>query len=235
MTTNWQRYVRAHPRTVDLVVALLLFADSGPGSRLGSADSPGPTEWWPAVLRAVIACTALLFLRRGYPRTTLALTATAAICADQDLSTTRVLILTTFEIDEYVARALTAGASGFLGKDVGADELLAGIRTVASGDALLSPMATRVLISRFLSAPEPGTSPAAPEHLAALTAREREVMALAAEGQSNHEIAEKLFVSPLTVRTHVHRAMTKLNARDRAQLVVVAYQSGLVRPTPPPR
>ena len=161
------------------------------------------------------------------------LTATAAICADPELSGTRVLILTTFEIDEYVARALTAGASGFLGKDVGADELLAGIRTVAGGEALLSPAATRVLITRFLNTPEPGGLQAPPEDLAALTAREREVMALAAEGQSNQEIAERLFVSPLTVRTHVHRAMMKLNARDRAQLVVIAYQTGLVQAAPP--
>jgi DNA-binding NarL/FixJ family response regulator len=161
------------------------------------------------------------------------LTATEAICDDADLSATRVLILTTFEIDQYVARALRVGASGFLGKDVGADELLDGIRTVASGDALLSPLATRALITRFLATPEPDTRLAPLEHLASLTAREREVMALAAEGRSNHEIAEKLFVSPLTVRTHIHRAMTKLNARDRAQLVVIAYQCGLVRAAPP--
>jgi len=161
------------------------------------------------------------------------LTATATLCADPDLSATRVLILTTFETDEYVARALRAGASGFLGKDVGADELLDGIRTVASGDSLLSPTATRTLITRFLAAPEPGTHLAPPERLDALTAREREVMALAAEGRSNTEIAEILFVSPLTIRTHVQRAMTKLDARDRAQLVVIAYQSGLVRATPP--
>jgi DNA-binding NarL/FixJ family response regulator len=162
------------------------------------------------------------------------LTATATVCADPDLSATRVLILTTFEIDKYVAQALRAGASGFLGKDVDADTLLTAIRTVASGDALLSPLATRALISRFLAAPEPGAHLAPPESLAALTAREREVMALAAEGHSNTEIAERLVVSPLTVRTHVHRAMTKVNARDRAQLVVIAYQSGLVQPTPPP-
>ncbi|MCX5561404.1 response regulator transcription factor [Streptomyces sp. NBC_00038] len=161
------------------------------------------------------------------------LAATAAICADVDLSATRVLILTTFEIDEYVAQALRAGASGFLGKDVRADELLDAIRTVAAGDTLLSPLATRALITRFLTTPAPGTPLALPGALDALTAREREVMALAAEGHSNTEIAERLFVSPLTVRTHVHRAMTKLNARDRAQLVVIAYQSGLVRPTPP--
>ncbi|WP_369262992.1 response regulator [Streptomyces sp. R35] len=161
------------------------------------------------------------------------LTATTAICADPDLSATRVLILTTFEIDEYVAQAMRAGASGFLGKDVAADALLDGIRTVASGDALLSPAATRALITRFLTTPAPGTPLAPPDSLDTLTAREREVMALAAEGQSNTEIAERLVVSPLTVRTHIHRAMTKLNARDRAQLVVIAYQSGLVRPTPP--
>ncbi|WP_369240932.1 response regulator [Streptomyces sp. R21] len=162
------------------------------------------------------------------------LAATATLCADPDLSATRVLILTTFETDEYVARALRAGASGFLGKDVGADELLDGIRTVASGDSLLSPTATRTLIARFLAAPEPGSHLAPPERLTALTAREREVMALVAEGRSNTEIAEVLFVSPLTIRTHVQRAMTKLDARDRAQLVVIAYQSGLVRATPPP-
>jgi DNA-binding NarL/FixJ family response regulator len=161
------------------------------------------------------------------------LTATAAICADESLSGTHVLILTTFEIDEYVARALRAGAAGFLGKDVGADDLLAAIRTVAAGDALLSPAATRALITRFLTTPESGAALAAPERLAALTAREREVTALAAEGRSNDEIADHLVVSPLTVRTHIHRAMMKLDARDRAQLVVIAYQSGLVQPTPP--
>ena len=160
------------------------------------------------------------------------LAATAAICNDPQLSDTRVLILTTFEIDEYVAKAVRAGASGFLGKDVGTDELLVGIRTVAAGDALLSPLATRTLITRFLAVPE-NTEPADAERLAALTAREREVMALAANGKSNDEIAGLLVVSPLTARTHIQRAMTKLDARDRAQLVVIAYQSGLVRATPP--
>jgi DNA-binding NarL/FixJ family response regulator len=154
------------------------------------------------------------------------LAATTAICADPGLSATRVLILTTFETDEYVATALRAGASGFLGKDVSADALLAGIRTVAAGDALLSPTATRAMITRFLATPEMAPD----ERLAALTAREREVMVLAAEGLSNTEIAERLVVSPLTVRTHVQRAMNKLHARDRAQLVVIAYRSGLVRP-----
>jgi DNA-binding NarL/FixJ family response regulator len=162
------------------------------------------------------------------------LTATTAICADPALSDTRVLILTTFEIDEYVAQALRAGASGFLGKDVTAEALLSGIRTVASGESLLSPLATRTLITRFLATPAQGARLATPERLGLLTAREREIMAMAAEGHSNDEIAEKLYVSPLTVRTHVHRAMTKLDARDRAQLVVMAYQTGLVQAPLPP-
>ncbi|MGP4012744.1 response regulator transcription factor [Streptomyces sp. 4N124] len=161
------------------------------------------------------------------------LAATSAICADPELAATRVLILTTFETHDHVAQALRAGASGFLGKDVTADILLAGLRTVASGEALLSPTATRTLITNFLTSPAPEAHLAPPHLLAELTAREREVMSLAAEGKSNTEIAEALTVSPLTVRTHIHRAMTKLGARDRAQLVVIAYQSGLVQATPP--
>ncbi|WP_431918148.1 response regulator [Nonomuraea jabiensis] len=161
------------------------------------------------------------------------LAATTAICSDARLSATRVLILTTFETDEYVVQALHAGASGFLGKDVSADALLEGIRTVAAGDALLSPTATRSLITQFLTAAKP-EAPAEPiERLAVLTARERQIMILAAEGKSNAEIADELVVSPLTVRTHVQRAMTKLRARDRTQLVVIAYATGLVRARPP--
>ncbi|MGX1272899.1 response regulator [Streptomyces phaeoluteigriseus] len=157
------------------------------------------------------------------------LTATADICARPELSATRVLILTTFENDENVAKALRAGASGFLGKDVTPDVLLSGIRTVAAGDALLSPVATRSLIDRFLATPQ--DRPIAPaERLTTLTQRERQVMALAAHGLTNAEIADHLVVSPLTVRTHIQHAMTKLGARDRAQLVVVAYQNGLVGP-----
>ncbi|TYB49918.1 response regulator transcription factor [Actinomadura chibensis] len=158
------------------------------------------------------------------------LAATEAICADPELASTRVLILTTFQTDEHVARALRAGASGFLGKDVSADGLLAGIRTVAAGDALLSGTATRSLITRFLAVPEPGAGLASPDDLAALTAREREVTLLVADGKSDAEIAAELFISPLTARTHVQRAKTKLGARDRAQLVVIAYQTGLARP-----
>ncbi|WP_216902863.1 response regulator [Nocardia alni] len=159
------------------------------------------------------------------------LAATQEICHDDALRATRVLILTTFELDEYVARALRAGASGFLGKDVAPEELLRAIRTIAAGDTLLSPAATRTLIARFLARPE--TDNPAIDTLDVLTAREREVVALVAEGLSNEAIAERMYVSPLTIRTHVQRAMTKLGARHRAQLVVIAFQSGLVRVEPP--
>ncbi|CAM5264152.1 response regulator [Streptomyces aurantiogriseus] len=160
-------------------------------------------------------------------------TATAAICSRPELSATHILILTTFENDENVAKALRAGASGFLGKGVSPDVLLSSIRTVAAGDSLLSPAATRALITRFLATPDPDDFLALPDILNALTEREREVMALAAHGKSNAEIADQLVLSPLTVRSHIQRAMTKLHARDRAQLVVLAYQSGLVKPHPP--
>ncbi|MES5824137.1 response regulator transcription factor [Streptomyces sp. RG80] len=161
------------------------------------------------------------------------LAATSAICEDPALTGTRVLVLTMFETDEYVARALRVGASGFLGKHVTTDALLAGIRTVAAGEALLSPGATRALITRFLAAPAPGSLLAPPERLSDLTPREREVTALAARGRSNDEIAEELVLSVLTVRSHIQRSLTKLGARDRAQLVVIAYQTGLVRPASP--
>lgn len=158
------------------------------------------------------------------------LTATEAICADPDLTDTRVLILTTFENDEHVARALRAGASGFLGKYVTTDALLAAIRVVAAGESLLSPGATKALIAQFVAAPQPGPIRplSATPGMDGLTNREREVMTLAADGRSNDEIAGELHLSVLTVRTHVQRAMTKLGARDRAQLVVLAYKSGLV-------
>jgi len=158
------------------------------------------------------------------------LAATQRICATPELARTRVLILTTFETDEYVARALEAGASGFLGKDVTSEALLAGIRTVVGGEALLSPAATRALIGRYLSGTGTGTrGEPRTGSLESLTDRERELTALAAHGLSNQDIAERLVVSPLTVRTHIHRAMMKVGARDRAQLVVAAYQQGLVR------
>jgi DNA-binding NarL/FixJ family response regulator len=156
------------------------------------------------------------------------LEATRLICADEDLAGVKVIILTTFESDEYVYQALRAGASGFLVKDTEPAELLQAIRVVARGDALLSPSVTRRLITDLARRPEP--PPASGQVLSALTDREREVMALVAEGMSNDEIAARLFLSPLTSKTHVSRIMTKLNARDRAQLVVIAYESGLVTP-----
>ncbi|UYB41454.1 response regulator transcription factor [Streptomyces sp. Je 1-4] len=160
------------------------------------------------------------------------LAATRLISEDEDLAGVRVLVLTTFENDEYVAEALRAGASGFLGKGINPDELLDAIRVVAAGDSLLSPTATKALIARFLAQPAPPGRTASPQ-LAALTPREREVVALVADGLSNDEIAERLFVTPLTAKTHANRAMTKLGARDRAQLVVIAYRTGLARPDGP--
>ncbi|QKW22389.1 response regulator transcription factor [Kitasatospora sp. NA04385] len=157
------------------------------------------------------------------------LAATKLITADEDLAGVKVLVLTTFESDEYVAEALRAGASGFLGKGIDPEELLDAIRVVAAGDSLLSPAATKALIGRFLAQPDPGSRAALPR-LDVLTAREQEVVALVAAGLSNDDIAERLFVTPLTAKTHVNRAMTKLGARDRAQLVVIAYETGLVRP-----
>ncbi|GAA1615041.1 response regulator transcription factor [Actinoplanes couchii] len=156
--------------------------------------------------------------------------ATRLITADEDLAGVRVLMLTTFEIDENVLRALRAGASGFLSKGVEPADLLDGIRTVAHGESLLSAKATQALITQFLDQPAPPAPGTAAALLDQLTGREREILALVAQGLSNDEIAERLYVSPLTAKTHVNRAMTKLGARDRAQLVMVAYQSGLVRP-----
>ncbi len=155
------------------------------------------------------------------------LAATREICADDELADVRVIVLTTFELDDYVIRAVQAGASGFLGKTVSPDELLGAIRTVAAGDALLSPAATRAVVERMAGTSGADLDPAA---LDSLTEREREMTALAALGLSNDEIAGRAYLSPLTVKTHLNRAMMKVHARDRAQLVVIAYQSGLVRP-----
>jgi DNA-binding NarL/FixJ family response regulator len=156
------------------------------------------------------------------------LAATRLITADPDLAGVRVLILTTFEVDEYVFEALRAGASGFLGKGAEPEELLAAIHTVHRGDSLLSPAATRSLIARFLAEPAPSLVPRGDGRLVGLlTEREREVVGLVATGMSNEEIAAHLVVSPHTAKTHVNRAMTKLGAHDRAQLVVIAYEWGL--------
>ncbi|MER7497472.1 response regulator transcription factor [Streptomyces pharetrae] len=162
------------------------------------------------------------------------LAATRLITADPALAHVRIVILTTFEVDDYVVRSLRAGASGFLGKGSEPEELLNAIRVAAGGEALLSPTATKGLIARFLAqggdGPDGECDPGRADRLDALTVREREVLVLVAGGHSNDEIAERLQVSPLTVKTHVNRAMAKLGARDRAQLVVIAYESGLVRP-----
>lgn len=168
--------------------------------------------------------------------------ATAAICAEPSLSQTRVVVLTTFEEDAYVLQALEAGASGFLGKGADPEELMDAIRTVHAGEALLSPRATRSLIDRYLgSLPARGPSPGAhddgrpsapaPEgraDLDSLTDREREVLLLVANGLTNGDIARELFISPHTAKTHVSRVMSKLRAHDRAQVVVFAYQAGVV-------
>ncbi|MFF6868773.1 response regulator [Streptomyces sp. NPDC090109] len=166
------------------------------------------------------------------------LAATRAITADPALSGVRIVMLTTFEVDEYVVQSLRAGASGFLGKGAEPEELLGAIRIAHAGEALLSPAATKGLIATFLAqgARDDGAGAAGEdvrarsERLTALTAREREVLVLVAGGLSNDEIGRRLDVSPLTVKTHVNRTMAKLGARDRAQLVVTAYESGLVRP-----
>ncbi|HEV2890186.1 MAG TPA: response regulator transcription factor [Frankiaceae bacterium] len=157
------------------------------------------------------------------------LEATRLIAGDPDLADVRVLVLTTFELDEYVFEALRLGASGFLVKHTQPEDLVRAVREVAAGEALLSPSVTRRLIREFASRPvRPDTTPPS---MAVLTEREREIVALVAHGLTNDEIAAELVLSPATARTHVSRAMGKLGARDRAQLVVFAYQSGLVRPS----
>lgn len=157
------------------------------------------------------------------------LAATRRITADQRLATTRVLILTTFDHDEYVFEALRSGASGFLLKDTLPDDLLAAVRVVAGGQALLAPSVTRRLMEEFVRRPVPAPA-RPPAWLAALTSREAEVLAAVAAGLSNTEIADTLFMSPATAKTHVSRLLTKLDARDRAQLVMLAYEAGVVTP-----
>ena len=155
--------------------------------------------------------------------------ATAAICADPALAATRIIVLTTFEEDEYVLQALRAGASGFVGKGTEAHDLMNAIRTVHGGDALLSPRATKALIDRYTAPAEPAAL-VAPAALALLTEREREILLLVGRGHANGAIAVELVISPHTAKTHVNRMMTKLGAHDRAQLVIIAYESGLLVP-----
>jgi DNA-binding NarL/FixJ family response regulator len=157
------------------------------------------------------------------------LEATRQITADRTLNATRVLVLTTFELDEYVFGALRAGASGFLLKGGEPADLLSAIHLVAAGESLLAPSVTKRLIEAYVSQPEQGTA-AGPEGLDELSPRELEVLSLVARGSNNREIAEALYLSPLTVKTHVSRILMKLRARDRVQLVVIAYQAGIVSP-----
>ena len=155
--------------------------------------------------------------------------ATRAIAADPDTAATRVLMLTTFDLDDYVYRALRAGASGFLLKDTVPEQLLAAIRILADGDALLAPNITRRLIREFANRPEPGAY-SSPKLLDPLSTREREVLVEVAGGWSNAEIGERLHISAATAKTHVSRLLMKLDAHDRAQLVMIAYETGLVTP-----
>jgi DNA-binding NarL/FixJ family response regulator len=203
------------------------------GLRILVDSDPGLT----VVGEAGTGVEALDVVRRTRPRVVLmdirmpimdGIEATRRIVADPELADTRIVVLTTFERDEYIHDALRAGASGFLLKDTRPDDLLAAIKVVAQGDALLSPQVTRRLIADYASRPEP--SIAVPEEMDALTPREREVLGLIARGMSNDEIAGELYVSPLTAKTHVSRILYKLHARDRAQLVMLAYESGLVVP-----
>jgi DNA-binding NarL/FixJ family response regulator len=160
---------------------------------------------------------------------------TAHLCADRELEGSRVLILTTFEEDEYLVAALRAGASGFIGKGAEPEEIVEAVRAIAAGDALLSPVATRRLIEKYVLAEPAATAPALvpPAEFPTLTHRETEVLLLVARGRSNQDIAEELYISPLTAKTHVNRTMSKLHAHDRAQLVIFAYESGLLTPGAP--
>jgi DNA-binding NarL/FixJ family response regulator len=213
----------------------VLLADDQALVRAGFASLLGDEPDIDVVGEAADGTTAVALAKRLRPDVVLmdirmpgtdGLAATRAIVGDRDLADVRVVILTTFEVDEYIFEALRGGASGFLVKDTEPADLVRAVRVAASGDALLSPGVTRQLIAEFASRTGPPAAPA----IDPLTDREREVVALVAGGLSNDEIAERLYLSGATVKTHVSRAISKLGARDRAQLVVFAYESGLVRP-----
>ncbi len=218
-------------------VVRVLLVDDDPLVRAGLTLILSSAEDLAVVGEAADGADAVEAVRRHRPDVVLmdvrmprldGLEATAQITADPALAHTRVVVLTTFEHDEYVLGALRAGASGFLLKDLEPRDLLQAVRVVADGEALLAPRVTRRLIEAFAAsaAPEPRPAPALDE----LTTREREVLGLVAAGLSNQEIAERLVLSPLTAKTHVSRVLMKLGARDRAQLVIAAYESGLVVP-----
>ncbi|WP_030910516.1 response regulator [Streptomyces sp. NRRL F-5126] len=221
----------------------VLLADDQTLVRSAFAMLVGSAQDMTVVGEAATGCEALALARSGRADLVVmdirmpdldGIEATRLISMDEDLAGVRVLVLTTYDTEEYVMDALRAGASGFLVKDTRPAELLDAIRTVAAGDALLSPGPTARLIARALKAPEaPASLTDAPAALAALSERERGVLALVARGLNNAEIADVLGLSPLTAKTHVSRIMGKLAARDRAQLVIAAYESGLVRPVGP--
>ena len=214
----------------------VLVADDQAAVRAGFAALIAAEDEMQVAGEAADGREAVDLARRAWPQVVLmdirmprldGLEATRLICADPTLDDTRVLVLTTFDLDEYVYAALRAGASGFLLKDAGPSELLQAIRIVAAGNALLAPSITRRLIAEFAARPDPGQRPAA---LADLTEREHEILRLVAAGLSNDEIAGRLVISPLTAKTHVSRILGKLRCRDRAQLVTLAYETGLVTP-----
>jgi DNA-binding NarL/FixJ family response regulator len=220
------------------VTIRVLIADDQALIRAGFAALVRSAEGMEVVGEAVDGEDALAQARSARPDVVLmdirmpgtdGISATSLITGDPDLADVRILVLTTFEDDDLVLAALRAGASGFLGKGVEPVELLDAIQVVSAGDALLSPKATRGLIDRLLAQPSDGAPDLVGADLDVLTEREREVVALVAHGLTNDDIAARLYVSPLTAKTHVNRAMTKLGARDRAQLVVIAYRTGLVR------
>jgi DNA-binding NarL/FixJ family response regulator len=217
-------------------VIRVLVADDQAAVRAGFAALIAAEDGMQVAAEAADGREAVDLARRVLPQVVLmdirmpqldGLEATRLICADPNLGGTRVLVLTTFDLDEYVYGALRAGASGFLLKDAGPIELLQAIRIVAAGDALLAPSITRRLIAEFASRPDPRHGPA---QLDELTEREHEILLLVAAGLSNDEIARRLVISPLTAKTHVSRILGKLACRDRAQLVTLAYETGLVTP-----
>jgi DNA-binding NarL/FixJ family response regulator len=219
-------------------VIRVLVADDQAAVRGGLAALVDAQDHMEVVAEAANGRKAIDLARRTFPHVVLmdirmpvldGLEATRLICADANLARTRVLVLTTFDLDEYVYGALRAGASGFLLKETRPREVLHAIEVVAAGDALIAPSITRRLIAEFAARQDPSQPPAA---LTELTDREREILRLVAEGLSNAEIAGRLVISPLTAKTHVSNVLRKLDCRDRAGLVALAYESGLVIPSP---